>query len=316
MQLSSCRIMVTGGAGFLGRALCARLRERGCARIFVPRSAHYDLRTEEGVSRALDAARPDVVFHLAARVGGIGANLENPGAFFYDNALMGIYLIEHCRRRGIGKLVLVGSICAYPRDTPVPFREESLWDGYPEETNAPYGLAKKMLLVQSQAYCRQYDLNSIYLLIVNLYGPGDNFDPATSHVIPAMIRKFVDAQSRRLNQVVLWGDGTPTREFLHVEDAARALVLAAERYDGHEPVNIGSGKEVRIRDLATHIARLTGFTGNIVWDTARPNGQQRRCLDTRRAEEWFGFKALVPLEAGLSESVQWYRKRSRVALAA
>ncbi len=316
MDLPSCRIMVTGGAGFLGRVLCARLREHGCNHVFVPRSAQYDLRTEDGVERALSEARPDVVFHLAAQVGGIGANLRNPGRYFYDNALMGIHLIEHCRRRGVQKVVVVGSICAYPKHTPVPFREDTIWDGYPEETNAPYGLAKKMLLVQCQAYRQQYGLNAIYPLVVNLYGPGDNFDLESSHVIPALIRKFVEARDRGDKQVVLWGDGSPTREFLYVEDAAQGLVLAAQRYDGPEPVNLGSGQEVRIRDLAEQVRGVTGYRGEIVWDTSRPNGQPRRCLDTRRAREWFGFEARVPLAAGLRETVRWYEEHSRKAGAA
>jgi GDP-L-fucose synthase len=306
MDLSLCRIMVTGGAGFLGSALCAHLRHRGCRQIFVPRSAQYDLRTESGVVKALEKARPDVVFHLAARVGGIGANLRNPGSFFYDNALMGIHVIEHCRQRGTQKVIVAGTICAYPKHTPVPFREDSLWDGYPEETNAPYGLAKKMLLVQCQSYRLQYGLNCIYPLVVNLYGPGDNFDLDSSHVIPAMIRKFCEARDNEQKTVVLWGDGSPTRELLHVGDAASGLVLAAEHYDSAEPVNLGNGQEVCLHDLAQLIARLTSFKGEIVWDESRPNGQPRRCLDTRKAEEWFGFKARVPLEVGLRDTIRWY----------
>ncbi len=308
MDLKTSRILVTGGAGFLGRPLCAHLREQGCPSVFVPRSAQYDLRTEEGVAAALEAGRPDLVFHLAATVGGIGANRKNPGRFFYDNALMGIHLVEHCRRRGIAKVVVAGTICAYPKFTPVPFREESLWDGYPEETNAPYGLAKKMLLVQCQAYRQQYGLNAVYLLPVNLYGPGDNFDLESSHVIPAMVRKFVEAASAGQKRVVLWGDGSPTREFMHVRDAARGLALAAERYDGAEPVNLGSGREINMRELAELVRRLTGFKGEVVWDSSKPNGQPRRCLDTRRAEEWFGFKAEVSLEAGLEDTVRWYTR--------
>jgi GDP-L-fucose synthase len=308
MDLAASRIMVTGGAGFLGRALCARLARLGCREVFVPRSARFDLRTEAGVARALAVGRPEVVLHLAARVGGIGANLDNPGRYFYENALMGIQLIEHCRRFRVRKLVVVGSVCSYPKHTPVPFREADLWGGYPEETNAPYGLAKKMLLVQCQAYRQQYGFNGVYLLPVNLYGPGDNFDPETSHVIPAMIRKFVEAREEGLPQVALWGDGSPTREFLHVHDAARGLALAAQRYDGAEPVNLGSGHEVSMRELAERVRALTGFEGEVVWQAERPNGQPRRCLDTRRAERWFGFRAEVPLERGLRETVRWYRQ--------
>ncbi len=306
MSFSQLRVLVTGGAGFLGSHVLEALRARGCKQVVAPRSQQFDLRSEAGVEAALTKHRPDVVLHLAAVVGGIGANRLQPGRFFYDNALMGIHLIEGCRRHGVGKVVVVGTICAYPKFTPVPFREEHLWDGYPEETNAPYGVAKKMLLVQCQAYRQQYGLNAVYLLPVNLYGPRDNFDLESSHVIPAMIRKFVEARARGENRVVLWGDGSPTREFLHVRDAARGIVLAAERYDGAEPVNLGSGREVRIVELATLLKEMTGYDGAIVWDADKPNGQPRRCLDTRRAAEWFGFRAEVPLEEGLRETVEWY----------
>lgn len=316
MDLSSSRIMVTGGAGFLGREVCAQLRQLGCQEIFVPRSDQYDLRTEAGVRQALGEARPDLVFHLAARVGGIGANRLNPGKFFYDNAMMGIQLLEQCRQTGVGKVVVVGTICAYPKFTPVPFTESDLWDGYPEETNAPYGLAKKMLLVQCQAYRQQYGFNSIYLLPVNLYGPWDNFDLESSHVIPAMIRKFLEAKQQGQTHVVLWGDGSPTREFLHVRDAARGMLLAAQRYDGAEPVNLGSGGEITMKHLAEKLQRATGFQGEIVWDVTKPNGQPRRCLDTRRAEEWFGFRASVSLDEGLRETVAWYQQTQHGAAAA
>lgn len=306
MSLESLSIMVTGGAGFLGREVCAQLRALRCDRIFVPRSYQFDLRTEAGICRALEKGRPDVVIHLAARVGGIGANRHQGGRFFYDNVIMGVQLIEQCRRAGVEKVVVVGTVCAYPKHTSVPFSEEGLWNGYPEETNAPYGLAKKVLLVQCQAYRQQYGFNGIYLLPVNLYGPGDNFDLDSSHVIPAMIRKFVEARRQGRRRVVLWGDGTPTREFLHVRDAARGIVLATERYDRPEPVNIGSGQEIGMRKLAAELQRLTRFQGVVEWDATKPNGQPRRCLDTRRAEEHFGFKAEIPLNAGLRETVEWY----------
>jgi GDP-L-fucose synthase len=308
MSFSQLRVLVTGGAGFLGSHVLEALRARGCKQVVAPRSQQFDLRTEAGVEAALVKHRPDVVLHLAAVVGGIGANRLQPGRFFYDNALMGVHLIEGCRRYGVGKVVVVGTICAYPKFTPVPFKEEHLWDGYPEETNAPYGVAKKMLLVQCQAYRQQYGLNAVYLLPVNLYGPRDNFDLESSHVIPAMIRKFVEAKARGESRVLLWGDGSPTREFLHVRDAARGIVLAAERYDGAEPVNLGSGREVRIAELAILLKEMTGYPGRVEWDADKPNGQPRRCLDTRRAAEWFGFRAEVPLEEGLRETVEWYRQ--------
>ena len=300
------RVLVTGGGGFLGRHIVERLRVEQPAAILAPRSKDYDLREREAVARCLEDTQPDCIIHAAASVGGIGANLRHPGRFFYDNAVMGIHLIEEARLSGVEKLVCLGTICAYPADTPVPFREEDLWNGYPEETNAPYGLAKKMLLVQLQAYRQEHGFRGIYLLPVNLYGPGDNFDPESSHVIPAMIRKFSEARQNGRAEVVLWGDGSPTREFLHVRDAAEAIVLAAERYDGPEPVNIGAGFEITIRDLASRVARLTGFTGSIRWDPSRPNGQPRRRLDTSRATERFGFTAHVDFDEGLRETIAWW----------
>jgi GDP-L-fucose synthase len=300
------RVLVTGGGGFLGRHIVERLRVEQPAAILAPRSKDYDLREREAVARCLEDTQPDCIIHAAASVGGIGANLRHPGRFFYDNAVMGIHLIEEARLSGVEKLVCLGTICAYPADTPVPFREEDLWNGYPEETNAPYGLAKKMLLVQLQAYRQEHGFRGIYLLPVNLYGPGDNFDPESSHVIPAMIRKFSEARQNGRAEVVLWGDGSPTREFLHVRDAAEAIVLAAERYDGPEPVNIGAGFEITIRDLAARVAPLTGFTGSIRWDPSRPNGQPRRRLDTSRATKRFGFTAHVDFDEGLRETIAWW----------
>jgi GDP-L-fucose synthase len=285
-----------------------RLRARGAKEIVVPRSREYDLVDREGVRRLYRDVHPDVVLHLAAVVGGIGANRENPGRFFYENLMMGVQLIEEGRHAGVKKLLSVGTICAYPKHAPVPFREESLWDGYPEETNAPYGLAKKMLLVQGQAYRQQYGFPSIYVLPVNLYGPRDHFDPKVSHVIPALIKKCVDARDRGEACIVCWGDGSPTREFLHAADAAEGILLAAERYDSPEPVNLGTGRELPIRELAELIARLCRFTGRIEWDTSQPNGQPRRCLDTRRAEQAFGFRAQVGFEQGLVETIAWYEQ--------
>ncbi len=304
------RVCVTGGAGFLGSFVVGRLLAEGVAResIHVPRIEDYDLTREADVVRLYETARPDLVIHLAAEVGGIGANQARPGRFFYANMIMGLHLIEQARLHRIRKFVQVGTICAYPKLTPVPFREEALWDGYPEETNAPYGIAKKALLVMCQAYRAQYALNAIYLLPVNLYGPRDNFDLETSHVIPAMIRKFCEAVDAGAKEVVLWGDGSPTREFLYVEDAAEAIVTAAVRYDGAEPVNLGNGREIRIKDLAELIAREIGFTGRIVWDTAKPNGQPRRCLDVTRAKALFGFEARTPFEDGLRRTIAWYRQ--------
>jgi len=305
------RFCVTGGAGFLGSHLVEGMRRRGAAEIFVPRSVDYDLTRMDAVRRLYDDARPDVVIHLAAVVGGIGANREHPGEFFYKNLMMGVQLIEEARLRGVEKLVAVGTICAYPKFTPVPFKEADLWDGYPEETNAPYGLAKKMLLVQCQAYRAQYGFNGIFLLPVNLYGPGDNFDPQSSHVIPALIKKCIDAREAGRDRLVAWGTGTVSREFIYVPDAAEGILLATERYDGAEPVNIGAGAEITIRDLAALIAGLTGFGGSIEWDASQPDGQPRRCLDTSRALEEFGFRARMPLEEGLRRTIEWYETRRR-----
>lgn len=303
---SDKRVVVTGGAGFLGSVVVAQLREQGCRSIWVPRSQDYDLVQMEAVQRLYDDAAPDIVLHLAARVGGIGANQANAGRFFYDNLMMGTQLMEVGRQRGLEKFVALATICAYPKYTPVPFREEDLWAGYPEETNAPYGLAKKMMLVQAQAYRQQYGFNAIVLFPVNLYGPGDNFDMQTSHVIPALIRKCVEAQAKGEQQVMLWGDGSPSREFLYVDDAARAILLAAEHYNGDEPVNIGTGEEISIHDLAHLIANEVGFKGELVWDTAKPNGQPRRCLDTRRAKQLFGFEAETKLRNGIQGTVAWF----------
>lgn len=306
---SENRIAVTGGAGFLGRVVVDKLIERGCREPFVPRSAEYDLRTEDGVQRFLQDARPDVILHLAAVVGGIGANRDNPGKFLYDNLIMGTQLIEHSRRAGLSKFVCVGTICAYPKFTPVPFREDDLWSGYPEETNAPYGLAKKLLLVQLQAYRQQYGFNGVYLLPVNLYGPGDNFDLHSSHVIPALIRKCVEARRSGRDSVPCWGTGQATREFLYVDDCAEGILRAAERYDGDDPINLGSAREISIRDLAETIARLTRFEGTLDWDSSKPDGQPRRCLDTRRARERLGFVAATPLEQGLARTVEWFEQK-------
>ncbi|BCV25991.1 GDP-L-fucose synthase [Gelria sp. Kuro-4] len=302
------RVVVTGGAGFLGSFLVEKLQRRGCCNVFVPRSREYDLREKENIQHLLSDTQPEIIFHLAAVVGGIGANQANPGRFFYDNAIMGIQLIEQARLFGVRKLVLLGTICAYPKYTPVPFKED-LWNGYPEETNAPYGLAKKMLLVQAQAYRQQYGLNSIYLLPVNLYGPRDNFDLETSHVIPALIRKFVDAEENGQQQVVVWGTGKPTREFLYVEDAAEGILLAAERYDKPEPVNLGSGGEIAIRDLVYLIKDMVGYQGSVIWDTSRPDGQPRRRLDTSRAWQEFGFRAKTSLREGLEKTIAWYMQQ-------
>ncbi len=307
MNLTTRRICVTGGGGFLGSYVVDALRARGCGEVFVPRRKDYDLATPDGVGRLFRDARPQVIFHLAAVVGGIGANRDNPGRFFYENAIMGIQLIEGARRHAVEKLIVAGTICSYPKYAPVPFREETLWDGYPEETNAPYGIAKKALLVQCQSYREQYGLNAIYLMPVNLYGPRDNFDLETSHVIPALVRKCLEAKARGESRIVCWGDGSPTREFLYIEDAAGGLIAGAERYDKPEPVNLGSGEEISIRDLTNLIARLCGFDGEIVWDTTKPNGQPRRCLDTTRAEREFGFRATVSLEEGLRRTITWYR---------
>jgi len=302
------RVLLTGGAGFLGSYVTEKLRERGCKTIVSPRSSEYDLVEMEAVRRLYADARPTLVLHLAARVGGIGANQENPGRFFYENLMMGVQLIEAGRRAGVKKLVATGTICAYPKFAPIPFKEDDLWNGYPEETNAPYGLAKKMLLVQSQAYRQQYGFNSVVVFPVNLYGPRDNFDLASSHVIPALIRKCLEAKVRGDREIVAWGDGSPSREFLHARDAAEGILLAAERYDGSDPVNLGAGFEITIKDLTELIARLCGFTGTIRWDKSRPNGQPRRKLDTSRAKKLFGFEAKIGFEEGLAETIAWYRK--------
>lgn len=306
ISLKEKRILVTGGAGFIGRYVVQRLEARGCTQVFAPRSREYDLRDGMAVARLIQDTRPDLIIHLAAVVGGIGANRERPGEFFYDNLIMGVQLMEHARLAGVGKFVAIGTVCAYPKFAPVPFREDDLWKGYPEETNAPYGLAKKMLLVQAHAYRQQYGFNVIYLLPTNVYGPGDNFDPRSSHVIPALIKKCVDAVESGQNEIVVWGDGSPTREFLYVEDAAEGIVLASEHYDKPDPVNLGSGFEISIRDLVGLIVRHTGFTGRITWDITKPNGQPRRKLDTSRAEREFGFRARVDFEDRLRQTVAWY----------
>jgi GDP-L-fucose synthase len=306
---SNHRFVVTGRSGFLGSHLVIRMKDQGANLVFVPKSTEYNLVKEEAIVRLFKEARPDIVIHLAAVVGGIGANRENPGRFFYENLMMGAQLMEQARLFGVGKFVAVGTICSYPKFTPVPFREENLWDGYPEETNAPYGLAKKMMLVQSQAYRRQYGFNSIFLLPVNLYGPGDNFDPASSHVIPALIKKCMDATRNREEEIVVWGTGKATREFLYVEDAAEAIALATEKYDKEDPVNIGAGFEISIKDLAELIVEITGFRGRIVWDPTKPDGQPRRMLDTSRAFREFGFKAKTQFREGLKKTIEWYREQ-------
>jgi GDP-L-fucose synthase len=307
--LAARRVLVTGGSGFLGGHVLTALAARGARDIVAPRRKDYDLTSEAGVERLMEEARPEVVIHLAAVVGGIGANRANPGRFFYDNLVMGALLMEHARRTGVQKFVSVGTICAYPKLTPVPFREDDLWSGYPEETNAPYGLAKKMLLVQGQAYREQYGFNAVYLLPVNLYGPGDHDDLASSHVIPALIRKCLDARTSGAPEIVCWGDGSPTREFLYVEDCAEAIVLATERYDDPEPVNVGTGVEISIKELVELVAELTGFTGRVTWDTTKPNGQPRRALDVTRARQRFGFRARTEFREGLARTVAWYRER-------
>ena len=300
------RILLTGGHGFLGGFIAAELQRRNPAALLMPRVPELDLRDASAVRAYLGENRPNLVIHAAAVVGGIGANRQHPGRFFYANAVMGLHLIEESRLAGVEKFVCLGTICAYPKHTPIPFREDDLWNGYPEETNAPYGLAKKMLLVQLQSYRQEYSFNGVFLLPVNLYGPRDNFDLETSHVIPAMIRKFIEARERSERQVVLWGDGSPTREFLYVEDAAAGVVAAAERYDGAEPVNLGRGEEIAIRDLARLIAAKTGYTGDIIWDATKPNGQPRRMLDVSRAEREFGFRATTSFESGLEQTIAWY----------
>jgi GDP-L-fucose synthase len=330
------RVIVTGGAGFLGSFLVKKLSQRGAADILIPRIEHYNLVDRDDIHRLLDDAmlpvreRPAhltpvgfqpvefspqpselVILHLAARVGGIGANRDHPADFFYDNLMMGTELMHQAWQRGTGKFVALGTVCAYPKFTPVPFMEDDLWNGYPEETNAPYGLAKKMLLVQAQAYRQQYGFDAIFLLPVNLYGPGDNFNPATSHVIPALIRKCFEAQERGENEIVVWGDGSPTREFLYVEDAAEGILLAAEKYNGAEPINLGSGNEISIKDLVGMISRLTGFNGKLVWDVSKPNGQPRRGLDVSRAEKYLGFRAVTPFEVGLRQTIEWYKQKRK-----
>ena len=307
MDLKSKRVTVTGGAGFLGSYVLETLRARGCADIFVPTIEEYDLTTAADVGRMYDDAKPDVVIHLAAAVGGIGANREHPGEYFYKNLMMGVLLIEEGRLREIEKFVAIGTICAYPKFTPVPFKEDDLWIGYPEETNAPYGLAKKMLLVQSQAYREEYGFNSIYLLPVNLYGPRDNFNPNSSHVIPALVKKCIDAQKEGRDSIEVWGTGSASREFLYAADAAEGIVLASEKYEKSDPVNLGCGREITIKDLVVLIAKITGFKGKIVWDASKPDGQPRRCLDTTRAELEFGFRAKTSFEDGLRNTVEWYR---------
>ncbi|RNB73101.1 GDP-L-fucose synthase [Brevibacillus centrosporus] len=307
MNLAEKRIVVTGGAGFLGRHVVEKLHRTSCEHIFIPRSRDYDLRKEHDIQCMLQDFRPDIIIHLAAVVGGIGANQKNPGKYFYDNLIMGTQLIEQSRLFGVEKFVAIGTICSYPKFTPVPFRETHLWDGYPEETNAPYGLAKKMMLVQSQAYREQYGFNSIFLLPVNLYGPWDNFDLETSHVIPAIIRKCVEAAQNREKSIVLWGTGEVTREFIYVEDAAEAIVAATRSYNQSEPVNIGSGEEVSIRELAEVIKSLTGYQGDIVWDSSKPDGQPRRLLDVSKAKKHFGFEAKTSLLAGITRTIDWYR---------
>jgi len=306
IDLAQKRICITGGAGFLGSHLVENLKKRGCRHIFIPHIEQYDLTVEADIIRMYKDARPDIVIHLAAVVGGIGANRKHPGSFYYKNLIMGAMLIERARIMGLEKFVAIGTICAYPKFTPVPFREEELWNGYPEETNAPYGIAKKGMLVQLQSYRQEYDFNGIFMLPVNLYGPRDNFDLETSHVIPALIRKCVQAREEGLREVVCWGTGSATREFFYVEDCAEGIALATERYDGPDPVNLGAGFEISIRELAQLIAKKTGFTGTLVWDPTQPDGQPRRCLDTSRAREYFGFKASTQLEEGLERTIAWY----------
>ena len=308
IDLSNKRIILTGGAGFLGKYVVKKLKERNCKEIFVPIIEEYDLRYLDAVKRMYKDAKADILIHLAAVVGGIGANRENPATFFYGNLIMGIQLMEQARLTGIEKFVALGTICAYPKFTPVPFKEEDLWNGYPEETNAPYGLAKKMSLVQSQAYRQQYGFNSIFLLPVNLYGPGDNFNPKSSHVIPALIKKFYDAKINNQSEVIVWGTGKATREFFYVEDCAEAIVLATEKYDKPDPVNIGAGFEISIKELANLIREIIGFKGKIVWDTSKPDGQPRRCLDTSKAEKEFGFKAKTNFDEGLKKTIEWYEE--------
>ncbi|MEO8377709.1 MAG: GDP-L-fucose synthase [Candidatus Sumerlaeota bacterium] len=311
---SKRRVTITGGGGFLGSYVVNKLRQRGCESVFVPRKKDYDLTSEDAVIAMYEDSRPDIVIHMAAAVGGIGANRDNPGRFFYENAAMGIHLIEHARRREVEKFVCLGTICAYPKHTPVPFHEEELWNGYPEETNAPYGIAKKALLVMLQAYRDQYGMNSVFLLPVNLYGPRDNFDPASSHVIPALIRKCVEAERDGLDEITVWGTGSATREFLYVDDAAEGVLLAAEKSNDTAPVNLGAGFEISIRELTGMIVRLTDYKGSVVWDETKPDGQPRRMLDTKRAAEKFGFRSTVGLEEGLRQTIDWYRNYNNDAV--
>ena len=307
MDLRHSRIAVTGGSGFLGEFVVRELHSRGCLDVFVPRKKDFDLVRRDGCERLFKEARPEILIHLAAKVGGIGANRENPGTFFYENLMMGAQLIEEARIHGIAKFVTIGTVCAYPKFTRVPFREDDIWEGYPEETNAPYGIAKKALLVQGHAYRQQFGMNAIYLLPVNLYGPGDHFDPALSHVIPALIKKFEDAIEAKAGVVEVWGTGAASREFLFVGDAARGIVDATEKYDGADPVNLGAGFEISMRDLAELLKRLSGFEGDLRFDPTKPDGQPRRSLDTSRAEALFGFKARVSFEEGLKRTIEWYR---------
>ncbi len=307
------KVIVTGGAGFLGSFVVEKLKGRGAADVFAPRSSQYDLQSQDGIARMLRDLDADMIVHLAALAGGIGANRARPAEFFYNNLMMGVPLLHQAYEKGVEKFVAVGSICSYPKFTPLPFKEENLWDGYPEETNAPYGLAKKMLLVQSQSYRQQYGYNSIYLMPVNLYGPRDNFDLETSHVIPALIRKAIEAGERGEREIPVWGDGSPTREFLYVEDAADGIVAAAEKYNGDQPVNLGSGQEISIKNLVEMVVKLTDFKGEIVWQTDKPNGQPRRALDVSRAKELFGWSAQVPFEEGMRRTIQWFREnRSKI----
>jgi GDP-L-fucose synthase len=308
------RVTVTGGGGFLGSFVVEKLRQRGATEIFIPRSKDYDLVRPSEISRMLEVAKPDIVIHIAALAGGIGLNREKPADLFYRNIMMGVPLMHEAWEHGVDKFVALGTVCAYPKFAPTPFREDEIWEGYPEETNAPYGLAKKMLLVQAQAYRQQHDFNAIFLLPVNLYGPRDNFDPASSHVIPALILKFIEAKERGDKAVELWGDGSPTREFLYVEDAAEGIVLAAERYNGSEPVNLGSGQEISIKALAELIGRLVGFQGEFAWDTDKPNGQPRRLLDVSRAEKEFGFRAGTDFETGLRRTIDWFLEHRKEAV--
>ena len=307
----SKRVCVTGGAGFLGKVVVRKLQERGVKDVFIPAIEDYDLVKLADIDRMLKDANADMIIHLAAQVGGIGANREHPAEFFYNNLMMGVQLMHRAWETGVEKFVAIGTICAYPKFTPVPFNEANLWDGYPEETNAPYGLAKKMLLVQAQSYRQQYDYNAIFLLPVNLYGPGDNFNPKSSHVIPALIRKCIEANEAGLEEIEVWGDGSPTREFLYVEDAAEGILLAAEKYNGSEPVNLGSGFEISIKDLVEMIADLTGYKGSLIWDESKPNGQPRRALDVNRARNYFGFQAKMGFSEGLKKTIEWYRANQK-----